>query len=185
MLQNSKQRWFLRLLFPPKNWERGAIRTQLVTRLHGLRPIPHSPGLLWTKWISSGLRLGSGPIEAGWAYLMVFLHGALKLGSPIFALFGFGAEHPALVEVSCGALLGCTRPQEFNPRVGDRIHRGVCGSPRLCPANEGGLGARRPHALLQGTVSLSFGQMAGEPPFFLLVFSRCHCGLRSRVLRQI
>ena len=168
--------------------------TRLATRLHSLRHLSNS--LARALYGRNGFRRGSDwetavPRLARHTAADCSLRRSIKsldLHTCFRVVRRFCREHPSPGCVDLMRHSGvrvCTRPQEFNPRVGDRIHRGVCGSPRLCPANEGGLGARRPHALLQGTVSLSAGQMAGNLTSFLVAFSRSDHGLRSGIFRQI
>src|SRR6266516_5482311 len=173
----------------------GAVHiTWLATGLHSLGHLSNS--LAWALYGRNGFRRGCD-WEAAVSRLAEHtadgfpLHWSTKsldLHTYFRVVRRFCPEHPSpgcIDLMRHSSVRVCTRPQEFDSRVGDRIHRGVCGSSRLCHANEGGLGARRPHALLQGAVSLSFGQMAGNPPSFLLVFSRSDHGLRSGIFRQI
>jgi len=113
LLQNSKQRWFLPLVAPFKEWGRWEQFTLpgllLVFTALATYQI-HSPGLYMDEMDFVGAATGKRPYR-GWLGipLMVFPYiGALKawIYTPIFALFGVSALSIRLpvVLISCGTL---------------------------------------------------------------------------------
>ncbi|HWX16184.1 MAG TPA: glycosyltransferase family 39 protein [Chthoniobacterales bacterium] len=113
LLQNSKQRWFLPLVAPFKNWGRWEQLTLLGLLLAFTAFATyqiHSPGLYMDEMDFVGAATGKQPYR-GWLGipLMVFPYiGALKAWTyiPIFALFGVSAASIRLpvVLISCGTL---------------------------------------------------------------------------------
>lgn len=113
LLQNSKQRWFLPLVAPFKNWRRWEQLTLLGLLLAFTAFATyqiHSPGLYYDEMDFVGAATGER-LYRGWLGIPLLIApyvGALKAWTyiPVFALFGVSAVSIRLpvVLISCGTL---------------------------------------------------------------------------------
>ena len=113
LLQNSKQRWFLPLVAPFKNWRRWEQLTLLGLLLAFTAFATyqiHSPGLYMDEMDFVGAATGKR-LYRGWLGIPLLIApyaGALKAWTyiPVFALFGVSAVSIRLpvVLISCGTL---------------------------------------------------------------------------------